>query len=144
VSGETEVPKTGGLRFTGTFRATSGTPMTIRSSNVDADRNGVLFDPLPAGTYSGVGVDAITVENKGGYNGARGPRFAELDLRAGYRFRLQPSVTLDLNLEAYNLTDASNFGNPGVDQRVPDFLLLTSLVGGGLPRQFQINARLVF
>ena len=51
----------------------SGRPFSIIDTNIDPDRNGILFDPLPAGTYTGVGEPAITVENSGGRNGAYGP-----------------------------------------------------------------------
>ena len=40
---------------------------------VDADRNGILFDPLSSGSFSGSGANAIRVQNKGGRNGAYGP-----------------------------------------------------------------------
>ena len=39
---------------------------------------------LPAGTYSGSGQNAITVENDGGRNGARGPDLFNVDLRVAY------------------------------------------------------------
>ena len=81
------VPKTGGLTVSGVYRALSGTPLTIQDTNFDPDRNGILFDPLPAGTYSGTGANAITVENDGGRNGARGPGFTQFDMRIGYRLR---------------------------------------------------------
>ena len=96
----------------------SGRPFSIIDSNVDADRNGILFDPLPAGTYTGVGDNAITVENKGGRNGAYGPNYAQLDARVGYRVRVAQSRTLDLFVEVFNLTDRSNFTNPSGDRRL--------------------------
>ncbi len=33
----------------------TGQPFTIHDTNFDVNRNGILFDPLPAGTYSGTG-----------------------------------------------------------------------------------------
>ena len=47
----------------------------------------MLIDLLPAGTYTGTGENAITVENDGRRNGAYGPGFMQLDVRAGYRIR---------------------------------------------------------
>jgi hypothetical protein len=45
-------------------RALSGSPLTIFDQTVDADRNGTLADPLPAGEYSpAAGTNAITVDN---------------------------------------------------------------------------------
>src|SRR4029434_10639964 len=72
-SGRQDVPKARGVTISGMLRMLSGTPYTIQDQNIDADRNGVLFDPLPAGTYSGTAPGALqNVENKGGRNGARG------------------------------------------------------------------------
>ncbi len=76
VSGRFEVPRTGGLTISGTTRRMSGRPLTIHDTSADPDRNGQLFDPLPAGTYSGTGQNAITVDNNGGRDGARGPTFS--------------------------------------------------------------------
>ena len=60
--------------FSGTLRMLTGTPFTIQDQNIDADRNGILFEPLPAGTYSGTAPGALqNVESKGGRNGAWGP-----------------------------------------------------------------------
>jgi hypothetical protein len=145
LSGRMEVPRTRGLTVSSLFRFMSGRPFTILDTNVDADRNGILFDPLPAGTYSGVGNNAITVSNEGGRNGAYGPNYLQLDARLGYRLRLGAVRTLDLFVEQFNLTNRSNFTNPSGDQRVPaTFLVPTALVGGGFPRQLQLGIRLGF
>ena len=106
--------------------------------------NGLTPDPLPAGTYSGTGTDAITVENEGGINGARGPAYRTFDMRAGYAIRLQGRRTLDLFLEAFNMANDPNFSNPSGDRRLSSFLLLQSLTGGGFPRAIQLGARLGF
>jgi hypothetical protein len=87
ISGRVEVPRTGGLIVSGVTRWMSGAPFTIHDTNTDPDRNGELFDPLPAGTYSGTGSNAITVDNKGGRAGARGPTYKQTDVRFGYRLR---------------------------------------------------------
>ena len=102
-----------------------------------------MFDPLPAGTFSGAGANAITVENEGGRNGAYGPNYAQLDARFGYRVRMN-TRTLDLFVEVFNATDRSNFLNPPGDRRIPGFLVLNGLVAGGFPRQAQLGARLGF
>ncbi len=138
------VPRTGGLTVSGVFRALSGQPLTIQDTNADPDRNGILFDPLPAGTYSGVGANAITVESKGGRNGARGPGFAQLDMRIGYRLRVKATRTLDVFGEIFNVANRVNFDNPTGDRRSGQFLVPTTLRGGGFPRQFQLGARFGF
>lgn len=144
ISGRGEVPHTGGMTVAGTLRMLSGLPMTILNTAVDPDRNGVLFDPLPAGDYSGKGTNAITVKNEGGRNGAYGPGFAQLDMRLGWRFHRQSNQTLDLSVDLMNVTNRSNFVNPSGDQRLTNFLLLTQLSGGGQPRQAQVGIRFGF
>jgi len=131
----------------------TGTPITLINSAVDADRNGLLFDPLPAGHYCGQGVNAFCTDSKGGRNGARGPSFRQTDMKFAYRFRPQKNTTLDANLELFNIFNAANFSNPAVvtngaaiaDQRLSDFLVLTALSGGnGQPRAAQFSVRFGF
>jgi len=147
ISGRMEVPKVKGVTFSGVLRALSGTPFTIQDQNFDPDQNGVLFDPLPAGNYSGTVPDSLqNVENDGGRNGARGPGFMQLDLRAGYRARLGARRTIDVFVDIFNATDHVNFTNPSGDRRnTADFLRLNQLVAtSGLPRQLQLGLRLGF
>jgi hypothetical protein len=150
LGGQTEIPKTGGITVSSTLRYMSGAPMTIYDSSIDADRNGELVDPVPAGTYSGTApVDAMqNVEYKGGRNGAIGPDYFQLDARAGWRHRIQ-TKTIELFLDIYNITNRANFDNPltaNLDRRTPaTFLVLTNLRGGGgFPRQALMGARFVF
>jgi outer membrane receptor protein involved in Fe transport len=144
INSRLEVPHTKGLSVSALYRFMTGRPLSLIDSNVDADRNGILADPLPAGTYSGVGLNAITVENEGGRNGAYGPNYGQLDARAGYRLHMGAARTLDLFAEAFNLTNRSNFTNPGGDRRLTTFLVPTGLVAGGFPRQMQLGVRLGF
>ena len=144
ISGRGEVPHTYGMTVAGTLRMMSGLPFTIMNTSVDPDRNGILFDPLPAGSYSGNGVNAITVDNEGGRNGVHGPGFIQLDMRFGWRWHRGGNQTLDVTLDLVNLTNRTNFLNPSGDQRLTDFLLLTQLSGGGQPRQAQLGLRFGF
>jgi hypothetical protein len=147
ISGRMEVPKTRGVTVSGVLRMMSGAPFTIHDTNIDADQNGILFDPLPAGTYSGTSSDSLqNVENKGGRNRARGPGFMQLDMRLGYRARLGSRRTLDVFGEVFNVTDHANFTNPSGDRRnTADFLRLTGLVANtGFPRQAQLGLRFGF
>jgi hypothetical protein len=156
VSGSVLVPRTGGLTVTGVGRALSGTPFSLIDSNTDPDRNGILFDLLPPGQYSGTGQNALTVDYNGKRNGAYGPGFVEMDLRLGYRLRLPRESTVDIFGEVFNVTDRANFenpftdiatgqlagtGQPAADRRLTDFLLLTRLRPGGIPRTGQFGIR---
>ncbi len=151
INGSYDVPKTGGLVVGGTYQYRSGTPFSLIDSNLDPDRNGRFSnDYLPAGTYSGVGPDAITVDYDGGRRGARGPDYIILNLRGTYRFRLPQGRRLEVFADVFNATNRTNFGNPTAavdtiqvaDRRSPNFLLLRAI--DEYPRTLQLNVRYVF
>jgi hypothetical protein len=149
INGRTEIPRTGGATLSATLRYMTGAPFTIFNSNIDVDRNGELIDPSPAGTYSGTQAGAIVmtdVESKGGRNGAIGPDYFQLDLRAGWRGRIRNEQAVEIFLDIFNITNRVNFNNPSGDQRVSStFLVLNSLRGGsGFPRQAQVGVRYTF
>jgi len=144
-----EIPRTGGITLSSTARYMSGAPFTIFDSSIDADRNGELVDPVPAGTYSGTAPDSMqNVEYAGGRNGAYGPSYFQLDLRAGWRRKIRTRA-LEVFLDIFNVTDRANFDNPtstNSDRRTASsFLVLTNLRGGGgFPRQAEMGFRFVF
>lgn len=145
ISGRVEVPGTGGLTISGVYRFMTGTPISIVDTTFDLDRNGILFDPIPAGHYCGTGTNAFCADNDGGRNGARGPSFKQADVRFGYRFRRATVRTFDINFELYNILNTANFSNPTGDMRSTDFLRLTELRGGnGQPRAAQFSVRYGF
>lgn len=141
VSGAAVLPRTGGVTVSWVARYLSGEPFTITNSSTDPDRNGVLFDPLPSGDYSGNGPDAITVHSNGRRNGATGPNFFQLDTRFGYKLRPVRGRTLDIFVELFNLTGRANFDTPAGDRRSTNFLVLTDLREGAVPRTAQIGIR---
>ena len=147
ISARTEIPKTGGATLATVVRYMTGAPFTILDSGIDADQNGELNDPLPAGTYSGTAPNAMTnVRYTGGRNGAYGPDYLQVDLRAGWRRRIAKN-TLEFFVDVYNITNRTNFENPlNTDRRQSAaFLELTLLRGGsGFPRQAQLGVRYVF
>jgi hypothetical protein len=147
---QTEIPKTHGITLSSTARYMSGAPFSIYDSSIDADRNGELVDPVAPGTYSGTATDSMKdVKYKGGRNGAIGPDYFQLDVRAGWRHKIRTERALELFLDIYNITNRANFDNPvtaNQDRRLPaTFLVLTNLRGGGgFPRQAMMGARFVF
>jgi hypothetical protein len=155
MDGSVEVPRTKGLVVSGVWQYQSGTPFTLTDSSTDPNRNGIFEDPLPAGTYSGRAGDpnSITVFNKGGINGARGPAYSLLNMRAGYRFRLPGNRTIQAHVDVFNVTDHANFNNPTAtsgtvtssDRRdTARFLVLRSIRGGGPSRTAQFNLKYTF
>jgi hypothetical protein len=144
LSGSAIVPGTGGLIVAGVVRALSGRPFTVLDTSTDGDRNGVLFDPLAPGVYSGDGPNAFTVDNDGGRNGARGPGFFQADVRLGYQLRFGER-RLEVFGEVFNVTDRANFDVAATaDRRSPDFLTYTFLRAGAVPRTGQIGMRFMF
>ncbi len=153
LTGSYDVPRTGGLKLSGVFRARSGTPISLRNTTFDHDSNGSTNNEyLAPGSYTGAAPDLTspnsipyTVEYEGGRAGGRGPGYAQFDLRAGYRVQLGGARTLDLFLDIFNLTDRANFANPSVDQRLPaTFLRLLDVSDEGPTRTAQINVRYGF
>jgi hypothetical protein len=150
IGAQTEIPRTGGVTLSTTARYMSGAPFTIYDSSIDVDRNGELVDPVPAGTYSGTAPDSLqNVEYKGGRNGAMGPDYFQIDVRAGWRRRVRAEKVLEVFLDIYNITDRANFDNPPVansDRRLATAFLLTPNLrgGGGFPRQASMGCRFVF
>ena len=152
LNGRTEIPKTKGTYVTSTFRYMSGAPFTIINTNIDVNQNGELTDPSPAGTYSGTAPNSMkNVENKGGRNGAIGPDYFQLDMRAGWRGRIHSDQAVEIFLDIFNITNRANWNNPAnsganADERLTaTFLVLNSLRGGsGFPRQAQVGVRYTF
>jgi hypothetical protein len=150
LNGRIDIPKTRGANVSATLRYMSGAPFSIINTNVDADQNGELTDPVAAGTYSGTAPDSMqNVNNIGGRNGAIGPDYFQTDVRAGWRAHLHNQQALEIFLDIFNITNRANFDNPvtaNTDQRLPaTFLVLTNLRGGsGFPRQAQVGLRYTF
>lgn len=144
VSGTMIVPHTYGLNVSGVVRALSGTGFSVTNNTIDPDRNGSQSEPLPVAEYKGAGVNGYEVT---GYeatrNGARGPGFFQVDMRLGYRFRLG-GIVLEPMGEIFNVTNRANFANPTGDQSSVNFLVLTGLRPGGIPRTGQLAMRVSF
>ena len=144
VSGRAVIPKTGGLNVSWVARALGGTPFTLVNNQVDPDRNGSLTDPLPAGSYSGTGLNPYTVDNyQPERNGAFGPGFFNLDTRVSYALRFG-SRQVEIVGDVFNVTNRTNFANPSGNQASSAFLLLSAYSTSYAPRKLQLGARFVF
>jgi hypothetical protein len=146
-SGTALVPRTHGLNLSWVARALSGNPFSLTNSAVDPDQNGIQAEPLPEGSYSAFGTtDTYTLKNyKAERDGARGPGFFELDMRFGYKFPLTGGRTLEIAADAFNLSNHTNFLNPGGNMNTPStFLVLTDYSTSYTPRKLQLGARIQF
>jgi Carboxypeptidase regulatory-like domain/TonB dependent receptor-like, beta-barrel len=148
LSGRALVPYTHGMTFSWVARTLSGVPFSLTNNLIDADRNGTLFDLIPAGSYTGAGAipdDNYNADFDGARNGATGPGFFQLDTRFGWRFNLGNGRRLDLSADVFNITNRANFANPGGNQGAPTtFLVLSALRAGAAPTTLQIGARFAF
>ncbi len=145
VSGTALIPRTGGLNVSWVARALSGRPFNLFNGNVDPDLNGIQFEPLPAGSYTGAGSNAYTVENvEAERNGAYGPGFFGLDMRLGYAVPLGGKRRVELSADLFNLTNRTNFLNPTGNQASAQFLLLTAYSTSYTPRKAQLGVRVEF
>jgi len=144
ISGSARVPRTGGMTLSWVARALSGTPFSLFDNTIDPDRNGSSSEPLAAGSYSGTGENAYTVKNyESKRNGAYGPGFFKLDIRAGYRFAYGPR-TIDAFVEIFNVTDRVNYGNPSGNISSANFLILNGYSTSTNPRLVQVGFRVGF
>jgi hypothetical protein len=145
LTGAAEIPHTGGLQVSGSFAYQSGSPFTLTDSTTDPNQNGQFEEALPAGSYSGAASnpDAITVENIGGFRGARGPDQMLLSLRGRYSFKLSGNRSLQAWVDVFNVTNRVNFNTPNGDRRdTATFLILRSTVNP--TRTAQLNLRFSF
>jgi hypothetical protein len=152
-SGFYEIPRTRGLIFSGVVRGLSGTPFTIIDSRIDADQNGINFDPLPAGSYTGRRTfqngETLTFEfeNEGGRNGARNPGFFSTDLRLAYRFKITERLNTDFSFDIFNVTNRTNFDNVSGDLQGganTSYLVPTIISPNAAPRTLQFGFRVSF
>jgi hypothetical protein len=145
VSGGVDVPYLDGLRVSAVSRSFTGTRFTIQNTQFDANRNGILFEPLPAGSYTGASPDGLTFETEGGRNGATGPGVFQLDMRISYDVPVGENRALNVYGEVVNLTDHVNFQTPPSDQRLASSFLIPSRIFGGIPtRTLQLGFRYSF
>ena len=136
LSGRTELP--GGITLSPIFRYMSANPFTMYNSQLDLDRNGTNWDPIPAGTYTGTGDDAFTVEHNGRQGGARAGDYINLDVRFGWRARPAEGDTLDIYFDIINVFNRPNFfvaSYANGDQNSGNFSRYTLLRSGGIPQQ---------
>ncbi len=150
ISGRALVPYTKGMTFSWVARALSGLPFSLTNNNIDADRNGTLFDPIAPASYAGASTtfpdDNYSVEDYDGRRaGARGPGFFQFDTRFGWRINMGSGRTLDLSADVFNLTNRANFANPSGNQgALATFLVLSALRDGAAPRTLQVGIRYGF
>ena len=145
LSGRTELP--GGITLSPIFRYMSANPFTMYNSQFDLDQNGTNWDPVPAGTYTGEGANAFTVEHNGRQGGARQGDYVNLDVRFGWRARPAEGDTLDIYFDLINVFNRPNFfvaSWANGDQNSGNFARYTLLRSGGVPRQANFGIRYGF
>ena len=137
-----------GVTVSGVYRYLSGTPFTLVNSDIDADRNGSQNEPIAAGSYTGVPVNAqfdepYPVSFSGKVRGARGPGTYQLDMRLGYVRRIGSRV-IEASVDVFNVTNAVRWGNPNGDIADADFLLLDAASSATPPRTVNLQLSVRF
>lgn len=157
-SGLYQIPRTRGLIISTVIRALSGTPFTIFDSRIDADQNGINFDPLPDGslTSSRSFVNGETLnfnfDNQGGRNGARSPGFFSADLRLAYKYNFTERIRAGFTFEIFNLTNRTNYVDTSGDflgtvvngNRISGNSNFLVPLGASTPRTYQLGFRVSF
>ena len=123
--------------FSGILRWHSGEPYTVfafnaaRDTKLDLNGDGYAQDLAPGHSH---------------VNDARGPSFTQMDLRLGKEFRITGNTGVELIVEAFNITNAVNFGSAyGGNARAATFRTPTGYIPSiGYPRQIQLGARVHF
>jgi hypothetical protein len=152
----------GGWNLSAVLIAKSGRPISVILSRTAPDGSDVNQRPnLVPGVEPVTGevadwlnnaafaTPAATEFGNAPRNGFRGPSAWQLDLSVNKRTRLAGRTTLDLRLDAFNLFNIDQFGNPARDFSAPLTLGLLSPLnsgptGTGTARQFQLGLRLGF
>jgi Carboxypeptidase regulatory-like domain len=85
-----------------------------------------------------------------GRNLARGPNFWQTDIDLSKSFLITERLVLDFRVDAFNVFNRAQFGDPVGELSSPSFGQITTTVnagsptGSGTPRQFQFSMRLHF
>jgi hypothetical protein len=78
------------------------------------------------------------------YDGLNGPDYRVVDASIGKRFTIRNDVKLQFRLEAYNVLNQINWGNPNVTVTASDFGVTNTQFAGTQGRQLQYALRLEF
>jgi hypothetical protein len=154
----------GGWQIAGIFIAQSGTPVDIRSGGASLRAPGnqqrpnlngeqkVIGDIGPGKQYFDISVysaaPANTFGNMTRNAGPRGPAYVNMDASVVKRIRANGRYTLELRVDAFNVTNTPHFANPGRDFGTATFGQVTSTLGtdlgGSGPRLVRFGARFTF
>ncbi len=150
----------GGWELTGIWSATSGAPFTVNIGRDIANIGARSISQRPdvvGNPYSGAKKAPDLWINKSafaepapytfgnlGRNTLVGPRFSQFDFGGYKNFTITEWLHLQLRIEAFNLFNRTNFGNPdsNFDDPVGTFGRITGL--SGRPREEQIGLKLIF
>jgi carboxypeptidase family protein/TonB-dependent receptor-like protein len=152
----------GGWQVNAYFTAFSGSTMTMTSSgaSLNAPNSPQRADEVaPFKVLGGVGPNspwfdtasfaAVTQPRFGTSkaNGYRGPGYANLDASLFRTFRFSQSATVQVRLEALNVTNTPHWANPGTNVNAIDFGRITFTANPGREydeRNLRLGVRLTF
>lgn len=141
-----------GVQIGAFMQARSGLPWTV-TTGIDNNRDSIINDrpdlvvqggdPLDKATYSSTFTGRV---GNLGRNTNLGPGYFEVHLRGSKFINLARAKLdrLELFVEALNVTNRNNFGNPNGNLRASTFGTSTTLASGATPRQVELGFRLNF
>jgi hypothetical protein len=134
------------------MQARSGLPWTV-TTGVDNNRDANINDRPDLAAPSGDPLNKATYATNFtgrvgnlGRNTNRGPSYFEVHLRGSKFINLEHAKldSLELFIEALNVTNHDNFGLPNGNLRSTSFGTSTALASGATPRQVELGFRLNF
>ena len=147
-----------GWRVSGIFSARSGSPLTVIAGRDNAFTglqqqrvNQILDDPYgdrdSLANYLNPAAFAQPAPGTYGThqrNSVRSPGYTSLDVSLSRLVSFASTRTLEFRVEAFNLLNTVNLGNPGVNFSAGTFGRITSLATGAIPRVMQFGIKYGF
>lgn len=109
-----------------------------------------LYTPQGKLNIAAFAVPANGTWGNAGRDIARGPKLWQLDVSLAKTVRIRERLAAQLRIEAYNLVNRSQFGQPPANISNPlnfgaaTTLINTGATGSGTPRQFQFGLKFMF
>ncbi len=142
VSGNTGQPLTPLLRFDNSNTGNTGGTYGNDRPNVTEDPNKGPKTPLQWFNSSAFAVPARYTFGNAGRNIIRGPGLFSADVSLSRRFRIRDHLALQLEIQAFNLTNRTNFNIP--ERFVDEPASFARIFSARAPRQAQIAGRFTF
>jgi hypothetical protein len=146
----------GGWQLSGIFRYFTGLPFTASAATTNADCAScsvvpeIVGTPVYPGLYgpgqqyispSAFALETVDTRGNSGRDNLRGPGVTVYDVNLVRKFHFKERVTAEFRVEATNVTNHPEWGNPSATVNTATFGQITT---ANNPRQAQVAIRLSF